>query len=135
MALPIIAISETIKYHVFWANNPHQAESFESTLIDDSNYIKTLPANSQVIVIAENMQRIPIKLFNYNNPNIKYSHQDELDKFLADTDIDTNNITFILTGHQEWVAEKLINTYPDLKLQLHPILDSPLKNSVWVITK
>lgn len=135
ITLPIVAVSETIKYHIFWASSPRQAQSFESTLMDDANHIKTLPTNSQTIVIAENMQRIPIKLFNYNNPNVTYYHQDELDKILADTSLDKDKIVFILTGHQEWVAEKLINAYPDLKLQLHPILNSPLKNSVWVISK
>ena len=116
ISLPIIALSETIKYHYFWANNPKQAESFESSLVDASNYMKTIGQGTQIIVIAENMQRIPIKMFNYFNPDVTYKHQDELDGLLGSDEV-KNNAVFILTGKQQWVADKIINAYPNLKLK------------------
>lgn len=132
ISLPIIAISETIKYHYFWANNPKQAESFESSLIDNSDYIKSLPAETKVIVIAENMQRIPIKMFNYSNSNIVYRHQDELDGFLNEIE---DNTVFILTGRQQWVADKIIATYPDFKLKAFENSSKKHASKVWVVSQ
>ena len=128
--IPFIGIFEIVKYHYFWANNPKQAESFESTLIDNSNYIQSLSADTPIIVIAENMQRIPIKLFNYDNENIVYHHQDELDSFLGSEEVKENSI-FILTGRQQWVADKIISRYPQMQLNIL----SGRKNSsaIWVI--
>ncbi|MDX9913648.1 MAG: glycosyltransferase family 39 protein [Candidatus Moranbacteria bacterium] len=133
ISLPIIALSETIKYHYFWANNLKQAESFESSLIDASEYVQSVPMENQVIVIAENMQRIPIKMFNYFNPNIIYKHQDELDNFLGGAEIKEDAI-FVLTGRQQWVADKIIQNYPDLKLNVYT--DSTVHaDKIWVIKK
>jgi hypothetical protein len=132
ISLPIIALSEIIKYHYFWANNPKQAESFESELVDVSRYIKSIPKEKSIIVIAENMQRIPIKMFNYDNPNISYSHQDELDEILKNTALSSNNI-FVLTGKQQWVAEKIITIYPNLKLNIYTNNNTPHPDKIWVI--
>lgn len=134
ISLPIIALSETIKYHYFWTNNPKQMESFESTLVDCSYYMKTVPDNTQIIVIAENMQRIPIKMFNYFNPNVIYKHQDELDGFLGSAEIKENPV-FILTGKQQWVADMITKTYPNLKLRAY--LNDKRKNAtkVWVVSQ
>lgn len=133
ISLPIIALSETIKYHYFWANNLKQAESFESSLIDASEYVQSVPAENQVIVIAENMQRIPIKMFNYFNSNIIYKHQDELDGFLGSVEIKEGAI-FVLTGKQQWVADKIIQNYPDLKLNIYTD-DTVHADKIWVIKK
>ncbi|KKP68611.1 MAG: hypothetical protein UR66_C0004G0011 [Candidatus Moranbacteria bacterium GW2011_GWE1_35_17] len=134
ISLPIIAFSETIKYHIFWANSPKQAESFEANLIDYSDYIKTLPAGTPIIVIAENMQRIPIRMFNYSNSNIIYKHQDELDGLLSGDEI-KNNPTFILTGKQQWVADKIISKYPNLKLRIFLNDQKKQASKVWVVSQ
>jgi hypothetical protein len=133
IVLPIIAISETIKYHYFWANNPKQAESFESTLVDDSYYIQSLPQRTPVIVIAENMQRIPIKMFNYFNSDIIYKHQDELDNFLESYEI-KDNAVFVITGKQQWVVDKIIDTYPNLKLNIYTD-NTPHADKIWILKK
>ncbi len=134
ISLPIIALSETIKYHYFWANNPKQAESFESSLLDCSDYIKSLPVGTPIIVIAENMQRIPIKMFNYSNSDIIYKHQDELDGLLGSAEI-KNNAVFVLTGKQQWVADMIIKTYPDLQLKAFKSNIRTNTSKVWVVSQ
>ncbi|MFC1622967.1 glycosyltransferase family 39 protein [Patescibacteria group bacterium] len=112
-----IGIFNTAKYHVFWANNPKQASSFEVNLVDASAYLKTLPDEKQKFILAENMQRIPIKLFNFHKPNTNYVHPHELDEFIKNNV--GKNYIFILTDKQTWVSDKLLEAYPELELEKH----------------
>jgi len=133
ITLSIIAVFETIKYHYFWATSQKQAESFESSLIDNSYYIKSLPTSTPVVVIAENMQRIPIKMFNYFNADVIYKHQDELDELLKNETLQDNTV-FVITGRQQWVADKIISAYPDSKLFIYTD-DTVHADKTWVIKK
>jgi len=131
--IPFIGLFEIIKYHYFWGNNIRQAHSFESGLIDDSDYIKSLPAETSIIVIAENMQRIPIKMFNFDNQNIIYKHQDELDELLNSGEIKEDSV-FVLTGKQQWVADKIIDAYPEMQLYIYT--DNTVhQDKTWIIRK
>ncbi|MFZ2154076.1 MAG: glycosyltransferase family 39 protein [Candidatus Moraniibacteriota bacterium] len=131
--LPFIAVFETLKYHYFWANSLQQAQSFEFSLIDDAYYLRSLPSATPVVVIAENMQRIPIKMFNYERNETIYIHQDELDNVLNTTQIKDDTL-FILTGKQLWVAEKITAAYPQLTLIKIPGR-SHFQNEIWAIYK
>lgn len=128
--IPLIGIFELVKYHYFWGNSPHQAQSFESGLVDVSYYIQNVPLDIPIIVIAENMQRIPIKMFNYDRDKITYSHQDELDVILEDKQ-DEKTI-FVLTNNQQWIADKILQTYPEMKLNIYTD-DTIHADQTWVI--
>ena len=132
IVVPFVGLFETIKYHYFWANNPRQAQSFESGLVDDSYYIRNLPSETPVIVIAENMQRIPVKMFNFQRPDTAYYHQDELDTLL-DTEIQSETV-FVLTGKQQWVADKIIQRFPEMNLFIYTD-DTVFEDKTWVIKK
>lgn len=128
-ALIFAGVFDTVKYHYFWANNPNQARSFEVELIDASNYLQTTPAYSKKIVVAENMQRIPIKLFNFEKSNTEYVHPSELDQFISQNPSAQNTI-FILTDRQDWIREKINTAYPDLTLEK---FSGKFGESFWVL--
>jgi 4-amino-4-deoxy-L-arabinose transferase-like glycosyltransferase len=131
--LPVIGIFDVIKYHYFFANNPQQAQSFESGLVDASYYIQNISKENPIIVIAENMQRIPVKMFNYSRENIDYKHQDEIDEFLNNSDLAENTV-FVLTNNQQWIVDKIIEKNPEM--QLHIFTDNTVHaDQTWVIKK
>ncbi len=136
ISLVIISVGNVIKYHYFWANNPKQAESFEANLMSISNYLETLPNNKKKIVIAGNMQIIPIKLFNYKMPNTYRVHQDQLDYITRKlpSKYDRNYI-FIMTDNQRWVVDKLINLYPNLKLRAFSKKINNRQQIIWTVQK
>lgn len=128
--IPIIGLFDVIKYHYFWANNIRQAQSFESVLVDVSYYIQSLPQETPIIVIAENMQRIPVKMFNYERENIIYYHQDELDEVLK-KDINSNTV-FVLTNNQSWIADKILESHPEMHLNI--LTDNTIHaDQTWII--
>jgi len=129
--LPVIGIFDVIKYHYFWANNPHQAQSFESGLVDAGYYIQSVSNETPIIVIAENMQRITVRMFNYSKLNVIYKHQDELDDFFNNNEI-KENTEFVLTGNQQWVADKIIERFPGMQLNKYTD-DTIHADQTWVI--
>jgi len=129
ISMIFVSISNTVKYHKFWANNKKQYISFEGNLIQISNYLKTLPTNSKKIVIARNMQIIPIKLFTYDMPNTYRIHPDALDNIPKIFPNSSNNI-FILTEKEDWVAEKIISFYPNLQLRKY---EGKFGEDFWVV--
>ncbi len=136
----IIVISNIIKYHYFWANNSKQAQAFEADLIDASDYLQDLPKNKKKIVVAGNMQIVPIKLFNYSLPHTYRVHQDNLDsltKILPNNEY-AKNYVFILTDKQRWVADKLVSMYPELKFRVFERKNPNSNNKkevVWTVQK
>ena len=136
IALIIVSFGNVIKYHYFWANNHKQAESFESNLMGISDYLETLPKNTKKIVIAGNMQIVPIKLFNYKMPNTYRVHQDKLDsvKKVLPVEYDSDYI-FILTDNQRWVADKIVSLYPNLKLRAFAKKLNGHQQKIWTVQK
>lgn len=111
IALLVFAgIFDVVKYHYFWANNPSQHQSFESNLLLMAKFIQELPAEREKVVVAENMQRIPIKLFNYQAQNIHYIHPQEIQSFLDEKKL--TNPVFILTNKNDSTIEILKKYYP-----------------------
>ena len=129
IAMITVSISNVVKYHKYWASNEKQYVSFEGDLIQISNYIKTLPAESKKIVIARNMQIIPIKLFNHDMSNTYRAHPDALDN-LPDMFPTFGNNIFILTEKEEWMAKKIVTLYPNLNLKKY---DGKFGEAFWVI--
>ena len=136
LTILIIGISNVIKYHFFWANNPRQAEAFESDLMDASNYLKALPANKQKIVIAGNMQIVPIKLFNYSMPHTYRVHQNGLNNLTKTLPTsNSDNYVFILTDKQRWVVDKLLAIYPNLKFRVFSKNTNNKPKIIWTVQK
>jgi len=111
--LLFIGLFNSLKYHVFWASRVETARSFENVLMDASDYLKTLPAEKEKFVVAENMQRIPIMLFNQNTPHLEFVYSGQIDYLTPKT----NNFIIILTDKNEAVINYLKNKFPALELK------------------
>lgn len=128
LGLFFVGIFNSVKYHHFWANNPKQAHSFEANLIDASDYLQKLSDQKTKIVIAENMQRIPIKLFNHEKPNTTYLHPGELDDFLEKPT--SKDAIFILTDLKQEISQKIQKENPHLELHK---MSGKFGESFWVL--
>ncbi len=93
-----IGIFNTVKYFYFWANKPQTAQAFETTMTDIKDYIKTLSSEEEIFVAAGNMQRVPVRIFNWNNPNFHDLHPMDIDTLKAK---DINNTVIIFTDFQK----------------------------------
>jgi len=127
-ALFVSGAVNIIKYHVFWAEEQKQAESFNQDLTDIARYLQTLPKDKTVYVIADNMQRLPIKLLNENR-DIIFISSDDTDKISFDDDFiilsPTQQDDFLLklSSHGAVTSE----TIPTKHNQTFTII-TPLKN-------
>lgn len=118
LTMVTVSISNVVKYHKFWAQNKKQYDSFDGNLIHVSNYLQTLPDEPTKIVVARNMQILPIRLFNYDMLNTYHVHPDALDSISKKFPIRDENI-FILTEMEEWMATKIMNLYPYSRIIKH----------------
>ena len=81
--------------------------------MDANKYIQTLPSDTNVYVITESMQRIPLELFNWEAPNIHYSYPGQIDEINPDN----NNFQIIMTDKNDEVAAELYKKFPALTFQ------------------
>ena len=107
-----IGIFNTVKYFYFWANKPETARSFEKNLMEVTNYLKLLPAEEEKFVIAENMQRIPIKIFSTEILNISFVYPREINRINPQ-----KSFTIILTNRDDGVIAGLQKRFPGLELK------------------
>lgn len=99
-----IGLLNPIKYFFFWANKPQTAQAFEATTADIKNYIKTLPPQREIFVVVGNMQRVPVRVFNWNNQNFHDLHPVDIGNIQPK---DENNFTVLLTDFQK---DQIINS-------------------------
>ncbi len=78
--LIFVGLFNSIKYHLFWANQKETAVSFEKVLLNISHYLEIIPEEKPIFIITGNMQRVPIKLLNHQRGNITYLTPGELVK-------------------------------------------------------
>jgi 4-amino-4-deoxy-L-arabinose transferase-like glycosyltransferase len=110
-----IGLFNPFKYFVLWANNPKTAEAFEANLADAQNYIRTLPSGEEIFFVSGNMQRVPLRLFNSENPNFQELHPTDLDTIQPK---DIKNFTVIFTDYQkDDIVSNLVSRFPNLKLE------------------
>lgn len=110
-----IGLFNPLKYFVFWANSPKTAEAFEANLADAQKYIATLPAGKEIFFVSGNMQRVPLRLFNSENPNFRELHPTDLDTIRPK---DSKNFTVIFTDYQkDEIVSNLVSKFPQLKLE------------------
>jgi len=96
IALLIISgFCNVLKYHKYWATNPHQAQAFNKSLTDIAHHIKTLPQETPKYVIAGPLERLPIKLLNENTKELYFLYENEIDK------IDYTKDFYILMSHKK----------------------------------
>jgi 4-amino-4-deoxy-L-arabinose transferase-like glycosyltransferase len=113
LLLLFVGLFNGIKYHIFWASQVETARSFESVLMDVSTYLKTLPPQKEKFVIAENMQRIPIMLFNQDMPNLEFIYSGQIEYL----EPKTKDFIIILTDKNDDVISYLQNKFPTLEIK------------------
>ena len=114
--LLFIAISDTVKYFVFFANNPKQHEAFEGNLKEVSNYIRTLPLVREKFIVTGSMQRLTIDYLNLNMPGIFYMYPDEINSM---TPQERENFTVIFTDPDWNRINMLRNKFQGIKFEEH----------------
>jgi len=92
--LIISGFCNVIKYHKYWATDPHQAQAFNKSLTDIAHHIKTLPPETSKYIVAGPLERLPIKLLNENTKELYFLYEDEIDK------IDTTKNFHVLMSHK-----------------------------------
>ena len=109
-----IGVFNLTKYFIFWAPRPETARAFEVTETDMEKYIKTLPPTEEIFVVVGNMQRVPVRFFNYANPRFHDLHPAEINT-LKPKNIHQTAILF-----SDLQKDKIINycqkKFPSLKL-------------------
>jgi len=103
-----------IKYHVFWASKVDTARSFEKVLIDVSKYVKTVPQEEEIYFLTGSMQRIPVRLFNWERANITYLYPNEYTQVRPKN---AEQLVIILAERNDEIISKLQSIYTNLQLE------------------
>ena len=106
-AFIFIATFNTLKYFVFFKNNQKQHESFNANLKDMAYRLRTYPAGTQKYVIAESMERIPVKFLNPDLPDTHYVYPGELDSLQPQGD-------FVILLTDSHLIGRVRSQFPDL---------------------
>ncbi|MFZ5982639.1 MAG: ArnT family glycosyltransferase [Patescibacteria group bacterium] len=109
-----IAGFNSLKYHLFWANQKETAQAFEKKLIDISDYVRSLPEMKEKFIITGSMQRIPIKILNYQKPYLSYLYPGEIDQLQPQN---PNYFEIIMTDKDDFLIQKIISRFPELALE------------------
>jgi 4-amino-4-deoxy-L-arabinose transferase-like glycosyltransferase len=110
LILICVGLFNGIKYHIFWADRTEAADAFEKPLMDVSAYLQTLPPEKEKFVIAENMQRIPIQVFNWHMFNLNFVYSGQIEYL----EPKTNNFIIIFTDKNDDAISYLENKFPTL---------------------
>ncbi|MFA4817630.1 MAG: glycosyltransferase family 39 protein [Parcubacteria group bacterium] len=111
-AFVFIGIFNPVKYFYFWTNKPETASAFQKNLMEAAAYLKLLPATEEKFVIAENMQRIPIKVFTTRLANISFYYPGEINRINP-----KKNFAIIMIDRNNEVIASLQKRFPKLELQ------------------
>lgn len=115
-ASAFIAIADSVKYFVYFANSPQQHESFQANLAEVSKYINAAPETSEKYIITGSMERLTIKYLNPTLPNTFYVYPGEVGSISPSK---ISSTIFIFTN-QDWDAiNSLRNRIPGLEYQEH----------------
>lgn len=115
LALAIIGLFNSVKYHYFWANQPMVGKSFNKNLTDMSKFIQTLPKNQEKFVITSynTLESGPISIFNQND-NTSFFYPNQLDQINPQN---PDNFIVFFTENNRDAMQTMQQKFPNLKLQ------------------
>ena len=115
LALVIVGLFNSIKYHYFWANQPMVGKSFNKNLTDMSKFIQTLSKEQTKIVITSynTLESGPIAIFNQDD-NTNFFYPNQLDQIIPQNQ--NNPIIFFTENNQDAISV-MQQKFPSLKLQ------------------
>lgn len=115
-AFAFIGIADPVKYFVFFANSPKQHQAFEANLKEVSNYVRSLPTETEKYIVTGNMQRLTIKYLNPTLANTYYLYPGQADSI---SPVNKNDFVIVFTD-SDW--EKINATregFPDISFVEH----------------
>lgn len=101
------------KYFVFWAHHPQTAIYFEKDITQMAYDIQKIPREREVIVILGNMQRVPVRMFNWNRENYMDINPFELDRITLHDP--ANAMFFFSNFYKNEIMTYLLERYPGLQ--------------------
>lgn len=104
-SLIFIAVFNTAKYFIYFRNNPKQHFSFAANVKDLAYQMRTYPDSTEKYVVAENMQRVPIKFLDDGMPNVIFKYPGEIDSIKPEK-------KFVIFTIDEDLSNKLSNLFP-----------------------
>lgn len=113
-----VGIFNSLKYHVYWANEVEQARSFDKSLTDIAFYVQKLPAETTKYVFGDPLKRLPIELLNEKTPNLIFLYEQEVEKidFTKELIIITTNNEELLKLISENAIKKNVKLKKEIKL-------------------
>lgn len=112
-----IGMFNPIKYFFFWAKAPEAAQAFEKNITDIEKYIELSSPQKEVFVVVGNMQRVPVRFWNWTNPNFHDLDPIELNDIKPK---DTGNFVVIFTDYQkDEIVKNIQSRFPEMKLEEH----------------
>jgi hypothetical protein len=113
--LLVVGLFNPIKYFAFWSKTPEAARAFEKTVTNITDYAKIQPPQREVFVAVGNMQRVPPRLFNYQNPNFHDLHPVEIGTVQPR---DPNNFVVIFTDYQkDSIIQNIESRFPGMQVR------------------
>ena len=111
--MTFIVFFNPIKYFGFWAQNPKTAIYFEKDITQLAHDIKKVPEEREVVVILGNMQRVPVRMFNWGCKNYTDVNPFEMDKIAPNDPYKT--MFFFSNFYKDDIMKNLLTRYPDLQ--------------------
>lgn len=102
LVILFVGVFDAVKYHIFWARHTQTARSFEKNITDAAYYIRALPKEKEVYAVMGNMQRVVVKMFNWDRPNFYELSPFELDR------IKPNNPKKMVIVFSDYQKEEII---------------------------
>lgn len=111
-----IAVFDTSKYFIFWAQHIQTARSFEKNITEAAYYIQDLPEDKKVYAILGNMQRVVVRMFNWERKNFYDLNPIEIEKF--DFEKIDGEIVFVFSDFEkDKIVKYLTNKFGEMELQ------------------
>ncbi|NTV41512.1 MAG: hypothetical protein HGA61_04565 [Candidatus Moranbacteria bacterium] len=115
-AFGFIAISDTVKYFVFFASSPAQHAGFQGNLKEISNYLRSLPTTTKKIIITGSMERLTIKYLNPTLPNTDYLYPGQATSISLSNPQDA----VLIFSNPDWEAINATrDLFPDINFEQH----------------
>lgn len=109
------ATFDSAKYFIFWGQHIQTARSFEKNVTDLSYYVRELPEEKKVYALLGNMQRVVVRMFNWDREGFYDLNPIEIDKFEFK---EQEDIVFVFTDFKkDEITKYLTDKFGELKFR------------------
>ncbi len=112
--LLFVGVFNTLKYHVFWAQNPKTATAFHKDLHDIVTALPTYPPYKEKIIIAGPLERLSVSFFVGDDDHVHYKTPQEVSSLT----LQPHDIIFVPQEHAD-TMKQLPQTTPPYITEKH----------------